>query len=152
MLIVAKAQVSVEQLMSYASLMAILIPLTLLFLTMSSVNSKELESKSLDITLSEIAKEVEITYSLCSPQEITRELSLRIPDYVSDIHFDDNVVPGELYLVTTLKDGSQIVKKVAISTTPNNIYSFTLPQNKRGNLLLKVSCKYTGVYEIEVNG
>ena len=154
---VSKAQVSVEQLISYASLMALFIPIIFLFLTLNSINQKELDYNSLDSSLSELALTVEKVYSLCSevdmsptPIKIKRVLSLRFPDDIDELKLVDVPSQDTAFLSVKLSDGTEILKRVNVPAG-KVVYFNTFPSPPRGNRVIFVECWFESrSYNIEV--
>ena len=143
--------------MSYASLMALFIPIIFLFLTLNSINQKELDYNSLDSSLNELALTVEKVYSLCSevdvspsPMEIKRVLSLRFPDDVENLELVDIPSQDTAFLSVKLNDGTEVLKRVNIPAG-KALYLNSISSPPRGNRVFFVACWYEGGhYNLEV--
>ncbi len=170
MLIVAKAQVSVEQLMTYASFIALLIPLVFLFLTLTSINQKHLDDNSLETSLDQLSSSIELVYALCSEvdpsfsptnqQGLSRIVSLRFPDDLNALSFETIEIDGEkhLYLLAEVGDPSnpqQVLKEVPVSLVVSGMSTPTFSIDNiplKGNVVLNVYCRYNSYnYVVEVS-
>ena len=144
----AKGQISVEQLISYASIMALIVPLTFLFLTLTSLNQKDLDDKSLQTSLEVLASTIEKSYSLCSDIPTKRRVSLRFPENILSLSFEE--IDGNIYLLANLEEGDSVLKKLSIKRT-SVLDKFNIPELElRGNQVITVECRYVNFYELEV--
>ena len=149
----SKAQVSIEHLTTFGGFLVIVIPLSLLFITLTSINSEDLKTKELSNAMNTLSREVEVAYSLCGEQEVKRKVSLRIPDNVENIDFVVDPSIKSTFLVFDLKGGDSVIKELLIPCNSQTslkacqagraevVFNTKNLDNFNGNRVFLISCK-----------
>ena len=141
-----KAQASMENLASFLSLLVLVVPLSLLFITLASINDQKSYERAFELSFSSLAEEIEKAYVLCSErgEPIVRKVSFTAPDGFEGFSYENG------FLIATFERGS-LLKELSI---PRAEIVFGDLRGRRGNIFLEVSCSFQqagNIYLLEVD-